>query len=64
MDQIATEISNFNLKIDAIEQLLDKDYEEWTQKPSLRERMYTLLAVAVMIGSSGQLLSLSPSQSV
>ncbi len=43
MDQIATEISNLNLKIDAIEQLLDKDYEEWTQKPSLRERMYTLL---------------------
>ena len=32
MEQIANEISNLNLKIDAIEQLLDKDYEEWTQK--------------------------------
>jgi hypothetical protein len=32
MDQIETEINNLNLKIDAIEQLLDKEYEEWTPK--------------------------------
>jgi hypothetical protein len=32
MEQIETEINNLNLKIDAIEQLLDKEYEEWTVK--------------------------------
>lgn len=32
MDQIATEINNLTLKIDAIEQLLEKDYEYWTLK--------------------------------
>jgi hypothetical protein len=34
MDQIATEIGKINTKIDAVEQLLDKDYEDWT----LREK--------------------------
>jgi exonuclease VII large subunit len=32
MDLIATEISKLNTKLDAIEQLLEKDYEEWTPK--------------------------------
>ena len=30
MDQIATEINKLSLKIDAIEQLLETDYEKWT----------------------------------
>ena len=32
MDETATEISKLNDKLDAIEQLLEKDYEEWTPK--------------------------------
>ena len=32
MDQLEAEINNLALKIDAIEQLLEKDYEEWTPK--------------------------------
>ena len=32
MNEIEAEISNLALKIDAIEQLLEKDYEEWTPK--------------------------------
>jgi hypothetical protein len=32
MDLISTEISKLNTKLDAIEQLLEKDYEEWTAK--------------------------------
>jgi len=32
MDQITTEINKLDLKIDAIEQLLEKSYEEWTFK--------------------------------
>ena len=32
MDQIANEINKLAAKLDAVEQLLDKDYEDWTQK--------------------------------
>jgi Cdc6-like AAA superfamily ATPase len=32
MDETATEISKLNTKLDAIEQLLEKDYEKWTLK--------------------------------
>ena len=32
MDQITTEINKLSVKIDAIEQLLEKDYEEWPLK--------------------------------
>ena len=32
MEQTATEISKLNTKLDAIEQLLEKGYEEWTLK--------------------------------
>ena len=32
MNETATEISKLNTKLDAIEQLLEKDYEEWTLK--------------------------------
>ncbi|KAJ2986604.1 hypothetical protein HDV02_006647, partial [Globomyces sp. JEL0801] len=32
MDETATEISKLNTKLDVIEQLLEKDYEEWTSK--------------------------------
>jgi predicted ATPase len=32
MDQTATEISKLNTRLDAIEKLLEKDYEEWTLK--------------------------------
>jgi hypothetical protein len=29
---LATEISKLNTKLDAMEQLLEQDYEEWTRK--------------------------------